>query len=76
MSEKDIAAMEQEIDAFIKTKVEQSEAMAKTDEYSHPLTMFDHLYAEIPPFLQEQRDELAAHLEKHKKKAGKQPTHV
>jgi hypothetical protein len=25
--------------------------------------MFDHMYAEKPPYLQEQRDELAAELE-------------
>ncbi|HEY9772781.1 MAG TPA: pyruvate dehydrogenase (acetyl-transferring) E1 component subunit alpha [Planktothrix sp.] len=66
MSEKDFVAMDEEIEAHIKAAVEKSEAMARTDEYSHPLTMFDHLYSEIPPCLQEQRDELAAHLEKHK----------
>jgi hypothetical protein len=27
------------------------------------LTMFDHVYAEMPPYLQEQRDELTAELE-------------
>ena len=29
--------------------------------------MFDYLYADIPPFLQEQRQELAEHVNKNKK---------
>jgi pyruvate dehydrogenase E1 component alpha subunit len=65
-TEKQFAALDEEINAFIKAGVEKSEAMARTKEYNDPLFMFDHLYAEITPYLQEQRDELSRHLEKNK----------
>jgi len=36
--------------------------------------MFDYLYNDIPPYLQEQRDELKNHLEQMKKnKSGTSP---
>jgi len=79
MAEKDFVEMEAEIDAQIKAAVQSSEALTKVDEFANPLLMFDYLYAETPPFLQEQRDELAAHLEHHKSlkeeaKKAKQPS--
>lgn len=65
MAEKDFAALEEEIDAMIKAAIANVEVMIKDEEFNSPLKMFDYMYAEMPPFLQEQRDELAAHLEKH-----------
>jgi len=59
--------MEEEIDAEIKAAVQRAEAMAKSEELSDPLLMFDYLYADIPPFLMQQRNELEKHLNKNKK---------
>ena len=47
--------LEQEVDAEIAAGVARFEALAQAD----PLTMFDHLYAALPPHLAEQRAELA-----------------
>jgi pyruvate dehydrogenase E1 component alpha subunit len=66
MSEADFEAMEAEIEAQIKTAIANVEKTIKDPEFNNPLKMFDYLYAEMPPFLQEQRDELAEHLEYHK----------
>ncbi|HEY9717238.1 MAG TPA: thiamine pyrophosphate-dependent enzyme, partial [Trichormus sp.] len=79
MTEKDFVAMEEQIDAEIKAAVVSAEEQIKVDEFANPLLMFDYLYSEIPPYLQEQRDELAAHLDKTKKqkedaKKPKQPS--
>jgi len=66
MSDADFEAMEAEIDAQIKTAIVNVEKTIKDPEFNNPLKMFDYLYAEMPAFLQEQRDELAEHLEYHK----------
>ena len=50
--------LEEAIDAEIATAVAKFEAVGAPD----PLTMFDHVYAEMPPHLREQRDELARRL--------------
>jgi pyruvate dehydrogenase E1 component alpha subunit len=50
--------LEQEVDAEIAAGVARFEALAQAD----PLTMFDHVYAEMPPHLAEQREELARWL--------------
>src|SRR5262245_42048268 len=50
--------VEQEIDAEISEAVRRFEAAPAPD----PLTMFDHVYAERPPDLDAQRDELRARL--------------
>jgi len=57
------AKIEAEIEADIKAAMQAVEQMTKTDEYANPLNMFDYLYADIPPSLQAQRDELAKHLD-------------
>ncbi len=67
MSDKDFAALEEEIDSMIKEAIASTEKLAKNEEFNNPLKMFDYLYAEMPKFLQEQRDELAAHLDREKK---------
>src|SRR5262244_2195005 len=50
--------LEQEVDAEIAAAVKRFEAMAPPDV----LTMFDHAYAEKPPELLAQRDEVASRL--------------
>src|SRR5213083_2961316 len=53
-----VAGLEAEIDAEIAAAVERFEAMAPPDV----LTMFDHAYAEKPPELLAQREEVASRL--------------
>ena len=55
-----VEALEEEIKAEIQAGVEAAEAQMK--ELGDPLDMFDHMYAELPPTLLEQRDELAREL--------------
>jgi TPP-dependent pyruvate/acetoin dehydrogenase alpha subunit len=62
MTEKQLAELEEEIDAQIKAAVANAEQMFKSDELLNPLSMFDHLYEDIPPYLQEQKDELRDHF--------------
>ncbi|PYM32784.1 MAG: pyruvate dehydrogenase (acetyl-transferring) E1 component subunit alpha [Candidatus Rokuibacteriota bacterium] len=50
--------LEQQVDEEIALAVERFEATPPPD----PLTMFDHLYAELPPHLVAQREELARRL--------------
>jgi pyruvate dehydrogenase E1 component alpha subunit len=50
--------LEASVDAEIAAAVQRFEAAGPPD----PLTMFDHVYAERPPHLQRQRDQLAAWL--------------
>jgi pyruvate dehydrogenase E1 component alpha subunit len=61
LSDDGLTELEEEIQAEIKQAVKRAED--KMEELSkEPLVMFDHLYAELPPYLQEQRDELAREL--------------
>jgi pyruvate dehydrogenase E1 component alpha subunit len=69
MSEADRLKLEEQVDSEIKAAVQRAEALAKSDEYSNPLIMFDYLYEEIPAFLQEQRDECANTLKKPKEQS-------
>jgi pyruvate dehydrogenase E1 component alpha subunit len=50
--------LEAQVDAEIAEAIRRFEATPPAD----PLTMFDHVYAELPPHLRAQRDELAARL--------------
>ncbi len=52
--------LEAQIDAEISLAVQRFEAMAAAD----PLTMFDHVFEELPPHLLAQRQELSERLEK------------
>src|SRR5438874_499319 len=52
------AGLEQRVDDEIAQAVQRFEATPPPD----PLTMFDHLYAELPPHLVAQREELARRL--------------
>ena len=62
LSEEKIASLQEEIKAEIREAVERAEEQMKQLS-GEALTMFDHIYAEMPPYLQEQRDELARELE-------------
>jgi pyruvate dehydrogenase E1 component alpha subunit len=61
------ALMEEEVDGEIKAAVKLTEEMAKSEELLNPLNMFNYMYETMPQNLIEQRDELDAHLQKHKK---------
>jgi len=52
------AALEAEVEGEIRQAVERAEARMDGD----PLAIFDHVYAELPEELQEQREELRRHL--------------
>jgi pyruvate dehydrogenase E1 component alpha subunit len=61
LSDDGIKKLEDEIQAEIQEAVKRAED--RMEELSkEPLVMFEHLYAELPPYLQEQRDELAREL--------------
>lgn len=75
-TEVQLTALEEELDAEIKAAIARTEAAAVSDELSNPLAMFDYLYADMPPYLNEQREELKSHLDKQKAKAGKSPQHA
>lgn len=62
MTDADRQKMEDEIENQIQEAIKKVEVMVKQPPLSDPLVMFDHLYKDIPPFLQEQRDELARDL--------------
>lgn len=64
MNDKDFAAMEEEVDAVIKASIVRIEELAKGEELSNPLSMFDYLYADMPPYLNEQREELKHYLDR------------
>lgn len=49
--------LEAEMDAQIKQAMERTEALIKNDDLRNPMTMFDYLYGDIPPVLQDQKDE-------------------
>ena len=50
--------LEAQVDAEIAEAIRRFEAMPPAD----PLTMFDHVYGDLPPHLRAQRDEVAARL--------------
>lgn len=64
-----IETMEDEIDAEIKQAVQRAEERMKQLD-GEALAMFDHVYAEMPPYLREQREELVQEL------AAREKTHA
>ncbi len=62
LSDDDIGELEEQIKAEIQEAVDRAEQRME-ELGDQELTMFDHMYAEMPPYLQEQRDELAAQLD-------------
>lgn len=70
VNDADLKQMEDEIEARIQEAIKNVEELVKQPPYNDPLVMFDYLYKDIPPFLQEQRDELALELGLNKKENG------
>ncbi|MGA7878488.1 MAG: pyruvate dehydrogenase (acetyl-transferring) E1 component subunit alpha [Desulfoferrobacter sp.] len=61
LTDKKIESIEEELKQEIKEAVEQTEK--KMEKMGDPLLMFDHIFAELPPYLQEQRKELEKSLQ-------------
>ena len=55
MSDDEIEKVEAEVKDDIQKAVDRAEKLMK--EYTDPLVMFDHVYAEMPPTLRAQREE-------------------
>jgi len=68
ISEKKIQALEAEIKDEIQAAVERAEEIMKTA--GDPLDMFEHAYAEMPPHLVEQREELVQELAAKRQEAS------
>lgn len=64
LSENKIKSLEEEIKEEIQTAVQLWEKTM--EELSDPLAMFDFTFAELPPYLKTQREELKAELENRK----------
>jgi pyruvate dehydrogenase E1 component alpha subunit len=60
LSDDKIEGVEKEVKDEIQKAVDGAEKLMK--EFTDPLVMFDHVYAEMPPTLQEQRKELVQEL--------------
>ena len=60
LTDEKIEELESEIKSEIQAAVEHAEELMK--KYSDPLHMFEHAYAEMPPYLKEQREQLEKEL--------------
>jgi pyruvate dehydrogenase E1 component alpha subunit len=60
LSDADVTAEEERVAAEIQAAVDRAEEQMK--QLGDPLHMFEHAYAEMPPYLKEQRDEVARGL--------------
>ena len=68
LKDTDIKKIEEEIKAEIQTAVERAEALMKN--LGDPLDMFSHTYAELPPNLVEQKEELSLELTSARQEAN------
>jgi pyruvate dehydrogenase E1 component alpha subunit len=57
LSDERVEELEEEIKNAIAEAVQQAER--RMEELDDPMFMFDHMYAEIPPYLQEQKEQFA-----------------
>jgi pyruvate dehydrogenase E1 component alpha subunit len=69
LSDQKIEELEKEIKDDIQKAVEHAEELMK--KYSDPLQMFEHVYAEMPAYLKEQR----AEFKKEQSETGKEASH-
>jgi pyruvate dehydrogenase E1 component alpha subunit len=69
LSDDELAALEEEIQNEIKDAVERAEQQMKELE-GKPMVMFEHLYAELPPYLKEQQEEFARELAEEEESHG------
>jgi pyruvate dehydrogenase E1 component alpha subunit len=69
VSEAEFQTLENEIKQTIQAAVEHAEQQMA--EFSDPFAMFDHLYAELPPHLQRQRQELQKELSNKSSEVGR-----
>ena len=60
LTDEKIEKLDSEIKSEIQAAVEHAEELMK--KYSDPLQMFEHAYAEMPPYLKEQRGQLEEEL--------------
>lgn len=65
LSDQKIAELEDQIKAEIQQAVEHAEELMK--KYDDPLEMFEHVYAERPAYLDEQKEELKRELAESRK---------
>ncbi|MGD9041446.1 MAG: pyruvate dehydrogenase (acetyl-transferring) E1 component subunit alpha, partial [Desulfobacteraceae bacterium] len=68
LSDEKVEALETEIKDEIQGAVDRAEEIMK--KAGDPLDMFEHAYAEMPPYLVEQREELAKELAAAKQEAS------
>ena len=68
LTKKKIERLDEEVLAQIQAAVEQAEAQMKS--MGDPLDMFDHAYAQMPPHLRAQREELAAEIGRAAEEGG------
>jgi pyruvate dehydrogenase E1 component alpha subunit len=66
LSDEKIKEIGDQVQEEIKSAVERAEKLMK--DFTDPLQMFDHIYAELPAYLKQQREELAVET----KSAGEQ----
>jgi len=71
MSAKDLEDMEVEVDTLVKAAVTKAEEMAKSEELLNPYNIIDHVFADVPQFLQEQRDELGEYMKRENDRKAK-----
>jgi TPP-dependent pyruvate/acetoin dehydrogenase alpha subunit len=65
LSDQKIAELEEKIKDEIQKAIERAEELMK--KYSDPLQMFEHVYAEMPAYLKEQREAFKKELSETKK---------
>lgn len=71
MSAKDLEDMEAEVNELVRVAVEKAEEMAKSEELMNPYNIIDHVFADVPQFLQEQRDELGEYIQRENDRKAK-----
>ena len=68
LSEDKIAGMESEIMEEIQAAIDQAEAQMKT--FGDPMDMFEHVYAEMSPYLKEQKEAFAGEIAEMKEEGN------